>query len=102
MSSTTGRSAGSAPSTTIATTASRATNGTSIAKGSAVPTRLIEGRQAGREERLNNRAWDLEGQTELEQADSGYQPGMGPRADYQAGYREAFRRAYREGWDQAK
>jgi EF hand domain-containing protein len=63
---------------------------------------LIEGRQAGREERLNNRAWDLEGQTELEQADSGYQPGMGPRADYQTGYREGFRRAYREGWDQAK
>ena len=63
---------------------------------------LIEGRQAGREERLNNRAWDLEGQTELEQADSGYQPGMGPRAEYQAGYREAFRRAYREGWDQPK
>lgn len=63
---------------------------------------LIEGRQAGREERLNNRAWDLEGQSELEQADSGYQPGMGPRADYQMGYREAFRRAYREGWDQAK
>jgi Ca2+-binding EF-hand superfamily protein len=63
---------------------------------------LIEGRQAGREERLANRAWDLEGQTELEQADSGYQPGMGPRAEYQAGYREAFRRAYREGWDQAK
>lgn len=63
---------------------------------------LIEGRQAGREERVNNRAWDLEGQTELEQADSGYQQGMGPRADYQAGYREAFRRAYREGWDGAK
>jgi Ca2+-binding EF-hand superfamily protein len=62
----------------------------------------IEGRQAGREERLNNRAWDLEGQTELEQADSGYQPGMGPRADFQAGYREAFRKAYREGWDQAR
>jgi Ca2+-binding EF-hand superfamily protein len=63
---------------------------------------LLDGRQAGREERLNNRAWDLEGQTELEQADAGYQPGMGPRADYQAGYREAFRRAYREGWDQAR
>jgi Ca2+-binding EF-hand superfamily protein len=62
----------------------------------------IEGRQAGREERLLNRAWDLEGQTELEQADSGYQPGMGPRADFQAGYREAFRKAYREGWDQAR
>jgi Ca2+-binding EF-hand superfamily protein len=63
---------------------------------------LSEGRQAGREERINKRAWDLEGQTELEQADSGYQPGMGPRADYQAGYREAFRRGYREGWDQGK
>ena len=62
----------------------------------------IEGQKAGREERLNNRAWDLEGQTELEAADSGYQPGMGPRAEYQAGYRLGFRRAYREGWDQAK
>ena len=62
----------------------------------------IEGRQAGREERLNNRAWDLEGQSELDNADSGYQPGMGPRAEYQAGYRQGFRRAYREGWDEAK
>jgi hypothetical protein len=62
----------------------------------------IEGRAAGREERLNNRAWDLEGQSELETADSGYQPGMGPRADYQAGYREGFRRAYRDGWNEAK
>ena len=59
----------------------------------------IEGRQAGREERLNNRPWDLEGQSELETADSGYQPGMGPKAEYQAGYREGFRRAYREGWN---
>jgi len=63
---------------------------------------LVEGRQAGREERLANRAWDLEGQTELEQADSGYNPSMGARADYQTGYREAFRKAYREGWDQAR
>jgi hypothetical protein len=63
---------------------------------------LTEGRQAGHEERVNNRAWDLEGQTELEQADSGYNPSLGPRADYQAGYREAFRRGYREGWDQPK
>ena len=61
-----------------------------------------EGRNAGREERLNNRAWDLEGQSELDAADSGYQPGMGPKAEYQAGYRAGFRRAYREGWDQAK
>jgi len=63
---------------------------------------LVEGRQAGREERLANRAWDLEGQTELEQADSGYNSSMGARADYQTGYREAFRKAYREGWDQAR
>lgn len=60
---------------------------------------LIEGRQAGREDRQNNRGWDLEGQRELEQADSGYQANMGPRAEYQAGYREGFRRGYREGWD---
>ena len=63
---------------------------------------LTEGRQAGREDRVRRDVWDLEGQTELEQADSGYNSSMGPRADYQAGYREAFRRAYREGWDQAK
>jgi hypothetical protein len=62
----------------------------------------IEGRAAGREERLKNRAWDLEGQRELDTADSGYRPEMGPRAEYQAGYRDAFRRAYEEGWNQAK
>jgi Ca2+-binding EF-hand superfamily protein len=58
---------------------------------------VIEGRQAGKEDRAVN-VWDLEGQRELEQADSGYQPGMGPRAEYQAGYREGFRLAYREGF----
>jgi Ca2+-binding EF-hand superfamily protein len=63
---------------------------------------LIEGRQAGREDRIQRGEWDLEGQMELEQADSGYNSSLGPRAEYQAGYREAFRRAYREGWDQAK
>jgi Ca2+-binding EF-hand superfamily protein len=63
---------------------------------------LVEGRQAGREDRVGGRAWDLEGQTELEQADSGYNASMGARADYQTGYREAFRKAYREGWDQAR
>jgi Ca2+-binding EF-hand superfamily protein len=63
---------------------------------------LTEGRQAGREDRIQRSVWDLEGQMELEQADSGYNASIGPRADYQAGYREAFRRAYREGWDQAK
>ena len=60
---------------------------------------LVEGRQAGREDKQNTGVWDLEGQRELEQADSGYDPGVGPRAEYQAGYREAFRRGYREGFE---
>ena len=59
---------------------------------------LIEGRQAGREDKQNTGVWDLEGQRELEQADSGYNSSVGPRAEYQAGYREAFRRGYREGF----
>jgi Ca2+-binding EF-hand superfamily protein len=59
---------------------------------------LIEGRAAGREDRERKQGWDLEGQRELEQADSGYDAGMGPRADYQAGYRAAFRVGYREGF----
>jgi Ca2+-binding EF-hand superfamily protein len=61
---------------------------------------LIEGRQAGREDKQQHGTWDLEGQRELEQADSGYDAGLGPRAEYQAGYREAFRRGYREGFGQ--
>ncbi len=59
---------------------------------------LIEGRQAGREDKQQRGVWDLEGQRELEQADSGYDAGSGPRGEYQAGYREAFRRGYREGF----
>ena len=55
-----------------------------------------EGIQAGREDKP--RGWDLEGQRELETADSGYQPRMGDRAEYQAGYRAGFRRGYREGF----
>jgi Ca2+-binding EF-hand superfamily protein len=55
-----------------------------------------EGQQAGREDKP--RGWDLEGQRELETADSGYQQQMGNRADYQAGYRAGFRRGYREGF----
>ncbi|HEX6974064.1 MAG TPA: hypothetical protein VF147_06655, partial [Vicinamibacterales bacterium] len=55
-----------------------------------------EGIQAGREDKP--RHWDLEGQRELEQADSGYQSSMGPRAEYQNGYRDGFRRGYREGF----
>lgn len=60
---------------------------------------LVEGRQAGREDRDNNAGWDLEGQRELEQADSGYNPVAGSRTEYQAGYRAAFRMAYRQGWE---
>jgi Ca2+-binding EF-hand superfamily protein len=59
---------------------------------------LAEGRAAGREDRERNQGWDLEGQRELEQADSGYSPSVGAREEYQAGYREAFRRGYREGY----
>jgi hypothetical protein len=61
---------------------------------------LAEGRQAGREDKELRNEWDLEGQRELEQADSGYTVQIGPRAEYQAGYREAFRRGYREGFGQ--
>ena len=57
----------------------------------------IDGRQAGREDKSRNH-WDLDGQRELEQADAGYRPGVGPRSEYQAGYRAAFRRAYAEGF----
>lgn len=59
---------------------------------------LLEGRAAGKEDRERNQGWDLEGQRELEQADSGYEARMGARQDYQTGYREGFRRGYREGW----
>lgn len=55
-----------------------------------------EGVQAGKEDKP--RVWDLEGQRELETADSGYQGNMGNREDYQAGYRIGFRRGYREGF----
>lgn len=59
---------------------------------------LIEGRQAGKEDLEHRVGWDLEGQRELESADSGYDASFGPRADYQAGYREGFRQGYREGF----
>src|SRR5699024_9767803 len=46
---------------------------------------LIEGRDAGRADKgVNGGTWDLEGQRELEQADSGYRQEIGPRPDYQA------------------
>jgi hypothetical protein len=60
---------------------------------------LAEGRQAGREDKnVNGGKWDLDGQRELEQADSGYRPELGDRGDYQTGYRAAFRLGYREGF----
>jgi Ca2+-binding EF-hand superfamily protein len=60
---------------------------------------LIEGRDAGRADKgVNGGTWDLEGQRELEQADSGYRTELGDRGDYQAGYRAGFRVGYREGY----
>lgn len=59
---------------------------------------LTDGRQAGKEDKQYRNQWDLEGQRELEQADAGYQSGMGTRADYQAGYRAGFRAGYRQGF----
>ena len=59
---------------------------------------LRDGREAGREDKQLRNQWDLQGQRELEQADAGYAPGVGPLADYQAGYRDAFVRGYREGF----
>lgn len=58
-----------------------------------------EGVQAGREDRERNQGWDLEGQRELETADSGYTSALGARPDYQAGYRDAFRAGYRDGFE---
>jgi hypothetical protein len=53
-----------------------------------------EGRQAGQDDRYRRR-WDLDGQQELESADSGYRGDFGPLEEFQAGYREAFMTAYR-------
>jgi Ca2+-binding EF-hand superfamily protein len=62
----------------------------------------VEGLEAGREDRETKHGWDLEGQRELESADSGYDARVGSRADYQAGYREGFRAAYREGFEKGR
>jgi hypothetical protein len=60
---------------------------------------LTEGRQAGKEDRnVNGGKWDLEGQRELEQADSGFDARLGTRGDYQAGYRAGFRLGYGQGF----
>jgi hypothetical protein len=63
---------------------------------------IAEGRAAGREDHIRNQGWDLEGQRELERADSGYTPQVGSLSDYQAGYREGFRNAYRAGFYEAR
>lgn len=58
---------------------------------------LEEGRRAGQEDRQHGR-WDLDGQQELEAANSGYREELGALEEYQAAYREAFMTAYREGF----
>ena len=58
---------------------------------------LTDGRQAGREDRARG-TWDLDGQRELEGADAGYRPELGPLNQYQAGYREGFRQGYGQGY----
>ena len=68
----------------------------------AAPGMCLEHGLAGREDFVRNQGWDLEGQRELEQADSGYTPQVGTLSDYQAGYREGFRNAYREGFYTAR
>ena len=49
---------------------------------------------------MNGHGWDLDGQTELERADSGYYSQLGTLGEYQGGYREGFRVGYREGFAQ--
>jgi hypothetical protein len=62
---------------------------------------ILEGRAAGREDYIRRQGWDLEGQRELERADSGYIPQVGILGDYQSGYREGFRNGYRAGFTDA-
>jgi hypothetical protein len=59
---------------------------------------LSEGRAAGKEDKSLRNRWDLEGQSELEQADSGYTNDLGRREEYQAGYRAGFRLGYKQGF----
>ena len=60
-----------------------------------------EGRAAGREDYTRRQGWDLDGQRELERADSGYSAQVGALTEYQSGYREGFRTAYRAGFTEA-
>lgn len=62
---------------------------------------IAEGRAAGREDFTRRQGWDLEGQRELERADSGYTPQVGTLSEYQGGYRDGFRNAYRAGFIEA-
>ena len=59
---------------------------------------LRDGSQAGREDRDQRGAWDLEGQRELNETDAGYRSELGPRDQYQAGFLEGFRQGYAEGF----
>ena len=59
---------------------------------------LAEGRAAGKEDKTLRNQWDLEGQRELEQADSGYTNDLGRRDEYQTGYRAGFRLGYKQGF----
>jgi len=56
-----------------------------------------EGRRAGQEDSAHGH-WDLDGQRELERADSGYRSELGALDEYQAGYREGFMTGYRNGF----
>jgi Ca2+-binding EF-hand superfamily protein len=59
---------------------------------------LTEGHSAGKADKTLRNQWDLEGQSELEQADSGFTNDLGRREDYQAGYRAGFRLGYKQGF----
>ena len=59
---------------------------------------MIEGRAAGREDHDRNQGWDLEGQRELEGADSGYEARMDRGPTIRPAIAEAFRIGYREGF----
>ena len=59
---------------------------------------LSDGRNAGKEDKSLRNRWDLEGQSELEQADAGYTNELGRRDEYQGGYRAGFRLGYQQGF----
>ncbi len=63
---------------------------------------ILEGLAAGREDYVSNHGWDLESQSELARADSGYTPQVGLFSDYQGGYLEGFENAYRVAYFNAR